>query len=193
MLNVLMPSLKELVTSQYKDIKTLQTENIINTILKGYKPVPQPELIQVSGGPGSGKSTYCNQQSCPNFLYLSFDKIMLMLDGYQNTLKEYGSQKAFQTYEMPARIIGYEILSRAINNNINIMFEHSGVNNAHIELFKNITKIGYKISVIFIMCDIKLAIKRVQQRQKETNRHVPEQLIIERAQKITEYISKYKS
>lgn len=186
-----MPSLKELVTAEYKSIKSAESERLIEESLKGLTSEPKPELIQVSGIPGAGKSTYCAAHQRQNFLFLSFDKIMLSLSGYQQELQQNGSISAFEKYEMPARIIGYELLRRAINKKINIMFEHSGANPTHLELFKNIPAKGYKPKIVFIMCDIALALKRAEVRAKETKRYVPEHLILERAEKMKEYMALY--
>ncbi len=95
---------------------------------------------------------------------------MESLSGYQTELKQNGSVSAFQKYEMPARIIGYELLRRAVNRRVNIMFEHSGTNKAHLELFKNIKKKGYKTAVDFIFCDTSLAVKIAAARAEKTRR-----------------------
>ncbi len=191
MLKILMPSLKELINSDYNAIKNEETEQLIAKSLYGIKASDKPELLQISGIPGSGKSTFCAQNKPRGYLYLSFDAIMTKLSGYQQELAQNGAEQAYRKYEMPARIIGYEILRRALNQHINIMFEHSGTNQAHLELFKNIHSKGYKTAVDFIVCDTTLAIKRAKEREKQINRHVPEQLIIERSAKFSEYITTY--
>jgi len=191
MLKTLMPSLKELITADYKAVKSTESERIIAEFLSGLTPVLQPELRQISGIPGSGKSTYCDKNLPKNFLLLSFDKIMVSLSGYQQALKEKGAVYAYEKYEMPARIIGYELLRRAISKKYNIMFEHSGANQAHLELFKNLPKKGYKTAVNFIVCDTGLAIERTKKRAKEINRYVPENLVIERANRMKNYVSAY--
>lgn len=192
MLKILMPSIKELVVSDYKSVKSKETEEIISQSLKGLYPAKEPKLLQVSGIPGAGKSTFCAKYAKKDFLYLSFDKIMSKLSGYQLELTLGGAEQAYRKYEMPARIIGYELLRRALNLHLNIMLEHSGTNNAHLELFQNIKKYGYKTEVDFILCDTKLAIQRAAAREKVINRHVPEQLIVERSSKFNQYITAYK-
>ena len=192
MLKTLMPSLPELITADYKAVKSKESEQIIASMLKGLTPVSKPELRQISGIPGSGKSTYCLKYLIPNYLFLSFDKIMTSLSGYQKLLKEQGAEAAYKQYEMPARIIGYELLRRAVKNHINIMFEHSGTNKAHLELFKNLPKKGYKTAVDFIMCDTSLAIRRAQERAAKIHRYIPETVIKERAAKFNTYITEYK-
>lgn len=192
MLKVLMPSINELVNADYASVKSAETERLINKSLSGLIPSSAPELLQVSGIPGAGKSTYCAAHIKKNYLFLSFDRIMTALKGYQQELKQNGSVAAFQKYEMPARIIGYELLRRALNKKINIMFEHSGTNKAHLELFHNIRQKGYKTAVDFIVCDTTTAVKRARIRAEETKRYVPETLILERAAKFTQYINAYK-
>ncbi len=191
MLKVLMPSLKELISADYKDIKSPESERLIAESLSGIQPSAAPELLQISGIPGAGKSTFCAKHQQEGYLYLSFDRIMSRLSGYQQELAQNGAEQAYRKYEMPARIIGYEILRRALNRRLNIMFEHSGTNQAHLELFKNIHKKGYKTAVDFVICDTRLAIKRAKEREKRINRHVPEQLIVERAARFSEYMSAY--
>ena len=191
MLKTLMPSINQLITSDYKAIKSKETEAIIADNLRGLQPVAQPELRQISGIPGAGKSTFCATHQLKNFLFLSFDKIMISLPSYQKDLAKFGNVVAFQNHEMTARIIGYELLRRAMNMKLNIMFEHSGTNPAHLELFKNIHKKGYHTAVDFIVCDTALAIKRAEERAKKINRYVPKSLILERAAGIKKYATAY--
>lgn len=191
MLESLMPSIKCLITSDYSLVKTEESERLIADMLKGLTPSLTPELKQISGVPGAGKSTYCSSHLPPNFLFLSFDKIMISLCGYQKDLLLQGVVYAYKKYEMTARIIGYELLRRAINLRLNIMFEHSGTNQAHLELFAALKKLNYITSVECIVCQIPLALKRVEERAKTINRYVPEKLILERAQDLKSYMSAY--
>ena len=191
MLSVLMPSINQLVTADYKSIKSVESERLINEALKGLYPVKNPELRQISGIPGSGKSTYCATHLPQNFAMISFDAIMLKLKGYQNALKASGAAYAYAEYEMPARIIGYELLRRAVMLRLNIMLEHSGVNEAHIELFQNLIKRGYKTSVNCVVCGTDVALLRTKKRAAEINRYVPENVVLERAAKVKEYMAKY--
>ncbi len=193
MLKVLMPSITELVSLDYNDIKSKETEALIENALSSVTPSVTPTLMQISGIPGSGKSTYCSMHKSKEYLYLSFDVIMTSLKGYQQELLINGNKKAFEKYEMIARTIGYELLNRAIAKKVNIMLEHSGTNKAHVELFQNIKKKGYNTLVNFILCDTSLAIKRTKERALKINRHVPEQLILDRAKGIENYIKTYKT
>lgn len=192
MLQTLMPSINQLVTADYKSIKSAESERLINQVLSGLYPVKHPELRQISGIPGSGKSTYCATHLPKNFAMISFDAIMLKLKGYQNALKASGAAYAYAQYEMPARIIGYELLKRAVMLRLNIMLEHSGVNEAHIELFQNLAKRGYKTSVNCVVCKTNVALLRTKERAEKLNRFVPENVVLERADKLREYMTRYK-
>jgi probable phosphoglycerate mutase len=187
-----MPSVTQLITKNYQDVKTAETEKLIKQSFTGLTLVEHPSFYQVSGIPGAGKSTYCTRHIPSNCLFLSFDKIMSSLSGYQQVLKTSGREAAFQTYEMPARIIGYEILRQAIAKKYNIMLEHSGTNQAHVELLKNLQHLGYQTEVDFIICNVNKALSRVNERAAKINRYVPEALVFQRAEHLKQYITVYK-
>jgi len=189
---VLMPSLKELVSADYQAVKDEESETIIRQSLSGFQPVETPMLLQVSGIPGAGKSTFCQAHLPKNFVWISFDKIMLSLASYQREAASLGLQAAYKNNEMRARIIGYELLGRALAAKLNVMLEHSGTNKAHLELMAGAKALGYKTAVDFIVCDTGLAIKRAEARAKKINRYVPEKLIYERAAGFREYVEAYK-
>jgi len=184
----LMPSVKELIPFDYEHIRTSEYDIIISDFFKfaGKEKL----FIQISGAPGAGKTTFCKKFN--NECFLSFDEIMENLPQYQQDLQKFGNEQAFKNNEITARIIGYEILRRAIENNYKIVLEHSGVNPAHLELFENLHKLGYQTKVDFILCDIKTSLKRAKIREKYTHRHTPEDMIRQRFALINEYIEKYK-
>ena len=147
--------------------------------------------IILIGMPGAGKSTYCKTHLMPDFLYISFDNIMLELSEYKNEVISNGIESAYKKYEMPARAIGYELLNQALKLKLNIMLEHSGTNKAHLELFKNIKNKGYQTAVNFIVCDVNVALRRSKDREIEQKRHVPEKIILERAEFFNAFIEEY--
>ncbi len=191
MLKDLMPSLAEILTISYDDIKTSETDNIIQQSLQGITSKENPILLQISGIPGAGKSTYCKTHLMPDFLYISFDNIMLELSEYKNEIISNSIESAYKKYEMPARAIGYELLNQALKLKLNIMLEHSGTNKAHLELFKNIKNKGYQTAVNFIVCDVNVALRRSKDREIEQKRHVPEKIILERAKFFNAFIEEY--
>lgn len=181
-----MPSVTELIPYDYEHIRTAEYEDVVADFFKCAKK--EKSFEQISGAPGAGKTTFCKKFD-ENFL--SFDEIMENLPQYQNDVKEYDNVQAFKNHEMTARIIGYEILRRAIENEYKIVLEHSGVNAAHLELFENLKKLGYKTKIEFILCDIDISLKRAKIREKYTHRHTPEEMIRQRFDLISQYIPKY--
>lgn len=193
-LDELMPDIYQMISCDYQSIKSVDFETVLASVQKGMKSKDVPDLIQVSGMPAAGKSTYCQQflKENPDYVYVSFDKIMEGLKGYCQDLQNLGSVQAFLNWEMPARVIGYELLNRLINAKSNILLEHSGTNNAHIQLMKNVKKRGYQTKVYFVMCDEEKALRRAVQREKETGRHTPPKIIHERAELLKKYMEQYK-
>lgn len=187
----IMPSLKELVEYDYNDIKTPQYDMLIENYIKKVSSSSSPNFVQISGIPGSGKTTFIEKNNFNKYLYIAFDKVMVSLDGYQQDLKSLGSVEAFKKWEMPARVIGYKILEEAIKNKLNIVLEHSGTNNAHVELFKKLPSIGYKSKINFTMCDINTAVERSIEREKLTKRHTPKEIIEQRYISIQKFLKIY--
>lgn len=192
-LQVLMPQIGKLIPYEYEQIKTPMYEDIIEEQLSYGRAQNSPYFLQISGIPGAGKSAFSRHHKDKDALYISFDKIMEQLPDYQKDLEQYGSVEAFNRWEIPARVIGYEILRRAVERNINIKLEHSGVNEAHIELLKNLKELGFKTEVDFILCREDIAYQRALEREQRTKRHTPKSLIEERSAKVKEYLPKYKS
>src|SRR5574344_2195078 len=137
----IIPSIKTLIPYLYPSIKDETKEKLIQYLLTGYSGVSHPTFIQIGGIPGAGKSTFYKNHSQDNYLYISFDTIMEQLPEYISDLHKIGSKASFTKWEIPARIIGYELLQRAITLKLNIILEHSGVNDAHIELIHSVKKL----------------------------------------------------
>ena len=184
----LMPSVKDLIPYDYEHIRCYEYEDLICYFLSHCSKGKTFE--QISGAPGSGKTTFCRKLCGDNFL--SFDKIMEDLSSYQNDLQKHGSKIAFQNNEITARIIGYEILCRAIEDKYSLTMEHSGVNPAHLELFSSLKKLNYKTKIDFILCDLETLIERVKIRETITKRYTSQTMIEQRYALINEYIEKYK-
>ena len=187
----LMPSVVSQITDSYEHIQTPEFDVLIHDYLKDAVSVENPTLIQISGIPGSGKTTFSKQAIFEPYLYLNCDTVMERIPAYNQQLFLNGSEQAFAQWEMPARIIGYQILLKAIKRRINILFEHSGGNQAHIELFQNIKKLGYSTELIFLDCDREVAYKRIQERMLRTHRFTPRHLVDERADVAKAFLKKY--
>ena len=69
---------------------------------------------------------------------------MESLPQYQQDVQAIGNIKAFEKWQIPARIAGYELLRRAIEAKKNIFFDHGGTPMCHRELLANVKRLGYR-------------------------------------------------
>ncbi len=176
--------------------------NLINETLSNSKKQSQPNYLHVAGIPCAGKSTFIKNNLTSgvlgeDFVLISFDTIMLNLSGYKNELKNIDTvttknlAELFKKYEMPARIIGYELLQQSVNNKTNIVFENSGSFMGNLYLMEDLKKYGYLTIFHSIECTKETALKRVSAREIAEQRHTPKQMIEERFKFYEELKSKY--
>ncbi len=191
--------IKDVINCLYTEIiycnrEYYEYEKILMHFLSFATPKDNPILIHLGGIPGAGKTTFYNNIDWPDHVLIQCDSIMEKLSAYQVTLKLEGSKKAFRRFEHLARVIAYELLDRAISNRSNIILDHGGLFDAHVELLKNIrNKYQYKTEMHFVLCNLKTAISRTIKRQKITGRHIPKSIIIERFKKVKNLLPQYQA
>lgn len=183
------------VMPDYIDIEvtTHKFEEIINSYLLKNRPVSQPFLINFSGIPGAGKTTWCKMVSevMANVIYISFDEIMKNQKLPYKTEARKDANKAFERWELPIKIAGYELLRRAVKRRYNILFEHSSSIPQHVELFKWIISEGYDVHFRYIDVDIDEAKERVIKRNEVAGRFFPIELIDERDVALRKLLPQY--
>lgn len=189
----LMPDIYQLIPCGYEVVQNESYDKMLTEEVSAVSSQKKPVFYQVSGMPGAGKSAFCKHflKSHPDFSYVSFDKIMESLPEYQQDVEQKGPALAFALWEKPARVIGYELLKRLLDQGANVLLEHSGVNSSHVQLCENVKKYGYQTKITFLMCDTDVAIKRAQKREKLTGRHTPPKMIQERASLMGQYAIQY--
>ena len=179
----LIPGISEVVPHLYDELTQKEVfEPMFEQMLSSVTRVERPTLVHMLGIPGCGKSTFIkqNMKKFENYLIISFDDIMESIPQYHEDVLKLGSVEAFKKWEIPARIAGYELLIRAINKKINILFDHGGFPACHVELMKNIKRYGYKTVMYELSCNVDEAIRRVRIREMRTKRHTPENMIRQR-------------
>ncbi len=191
LLTDLIPNFEEVIPYQYDKIQTPEFDAIINKYLATAVPSTNPQIIHMAGVPGAGKTTFYHSRPWPEHVAISFDNIMEDIPAYQQDVKQLGSVQAFSNWEIPARILGYEVLLRAVEAKKNIFFDHSGAFAAHLDLMKNIKKFGYTTEMYYISCSLDCALYRAVLREKETKRHTPPEKIKNRFLKIATHIREY--
>lgn len=187
-----MPDIYKLIPYDYAAIRQPEYDRLLDLYMSKAKASKHPLFVQVSGIPGAGKSTFSSHNGWnKDKLFISFDAIMNSLPAYQLDSYRLGLAESFKKWELPARIIGYELLRRAIKARSDIYLEHSGVNSAHIQLVESLKKQGYQTEVYFIVCGLAEAQSRAQKREKIIHRHTPPELIAERFKQVDTYLTTY--
>ena len=183
-IKTLIPGISEVVPHLYDELAEKEAfEQLFKEMLSSKESVNRPVFVHMLGIPGCGKSTFIKQnaKNFANYLVIGFDSIMESLPAYHEDVLKLGSVEAFKKWEIPARIAGYELLVRAINKKLNILFDHGGSPACHLELMENVKKCcGYKTVMYELSCKVDEAIKRVKIREMRTKRHTPENMIRQR-------------
>lgn len=154
-----------------------------------------PRLIHLCGLPGSGKTTYARNlaKAHPNFWHMQFDHIMQSLPGYQHTLSTEGTVAAFAQWEQPAAQMGYRLLKMLITEKRNILMDHSAAHPQHPQLIKLCKSLGYYIEMHYLDTPVETVLSRVREREIETGRHTPAQLIHDRHALLQKMLPSYQA
>ena len=170
-------------------------EKIINESLSAFTPVEKPFLLNISGIPGSGKSTWCRRIMAlsTNLLYITFDGIIKDSRLPYQLAEKDNSQRAFKEWELSARIVGYELLRRAVEQKKNILFEHSSSIPEHVLLFKWLLNHGYDVHFRYVPISIYEAKERIVIRAGKEGRIVPDRYVEERNESLKKLLPEYQA
>ena len=141
---------------------------IMEQVLNEAPSSNKPKLVHMLGIPGAGKSTFYqkHKDEYKDYVLIGFDLIMEKVPQYHEDREKLGKMEAFKKWELPARIAGYELLRRAIEQKKNIYFDHGGTPVCHRELLSNLKKMGYETTMFYIDCEPETAIERVANRER---------------------------
>ena len=147
-----------------------------------------PLLLNICGIPASGKSYWAEEWLLENgpCLHIAFDAIMEALSGYQADCS-LDREKAFLRWELPARFLGYRLLLLGLRNGWPILFEHSNALREHVDLYKKIKSLGYRIHMVCIDATPEMVIKRLARR----NRFFPEEQVKKRWDCLIDLLPEY--
>jgi predicted ABC-type ATPase len=87
---------------------------------------------------------------------------------------------AFEALEKPVLERGYAILDQLIDKRTNIIFEHSGAREDHLDILERAKNKGYKIIITSVIHPIELTKIRVHERNQKGQRYTPLSYVEER-------------
>ncbi|MBV8060032.1 MAG: zeta toxin family protein [Alphaproteobacteria bacterium] len=155
----------------------------IDAIRQAASPSSAPFFIHTLGGPGCGKSSLMTALrdffAEKNPVFVAMDKLMEGMPEYQAGLK-IDPAKAFVSCELPARIACYALLKDLIAHRANIIFEHSGANDAHPALLQYAKQAGYRIQLLHLQVSADVAKARIIERNAQGGRFTPPHYVDER-------------
>ena len=88
---------------------------------------------------------------------------------------------------VPARFLGYRLLLLGLRNGWPILFEHSNALREHVDLYKKIKSLGYRIHMVCIDATPEMVIKRLARR----NRFFPEEQVKKRWDCLIDLLPEY--
>ncbi len=178
-----------------------EAEKLITSELTNGKKFNNPFLLHMGGVPGSGKSYEIEKMKKTNKLngvvLIQFDKIMMNLTPYTDALKEINKndKKAldslFAIWEMPARVVAWELVGRAIKQNYSLLIDSAGHSIEQYNLLTNIKKHGYKTGMFYIDISNELANFRAKIRMEKEGRSAPKGMIETRQELLKTLRPKY--
>lgn len=173
----------------YDDVDA-EFEKMIGLHLKSVIKRGNCELINVMGLPSNEKEAYLKilRREHPEHLFIAHSELMYELPCFQRDLRKFGVEKAFRRWELPARIAGYRLLSRAIEHGLSILFSNSNSVQGLVDVYAEIEtfqKYKYKLDFRFVSISPEQVKKQLAQQKK----YFPEDRIEKRWELMKNFLS----
>jgi predicted ABC-type ATPase len=143
-------------------------------------------IYAVAGAPASGKTSFVQRGlkeglfPAEAFLH-DCDAVMSEFEGYQADLKKFGPADAFKNWELAAREAAQNQLERAVEGKNDIIYDRSCALLSCYHFLENaVKKQGYKLILHGLHINLDQALARAAERERQTRRHIPLELIQER-------------
>lgn len=195
-----MSSLVELtIESTLGEISSAEQARIEELYLASAYPVRErePRIVAAAGNIAAGKTSILRFLSANGELQGSQavrhdpDAVMAELEGYRtDTLVN--PLSAFRRWEVPARRLAENILIRAIERRCDIVYDRTCAFPETVALLKRLREAcGYRITMYFVWASLDECIRRSKLRARVSRRHVPEEIIVQRAEALRSLLPQY--
>lgn len=144
-----------------------------------------PCVYAMAGIPGSGKSTFVKNALDRHYFpreafILNPDIVMEQIQPYRRDKDLLGAEAAFTKWEMPSRVLAYELAREAGTKRHDIIKDMGMVRAENWRMLMDLRAKGYKIVLHHIVCDVDVAVARCAGR----DRYFSAQKVYERAREL---------
>ncbi|GEM_PF-1176693 len=143
-------------------------------------------IFAIAGSPASGKTSFIQEKNKENFFpegvfIHDCDAVMTSMEGYQSDLQSLGSVIAFKNWELPAREKAEALLMEAVKEGRDIIYDRSCALHSSYTFLKDIVENhGYTLIMHVLYVTKENAFFRAEEREKNTGRHIPRDVLFER-------------
>lgn len=160
---------------------------------KDLTPQDHPTVYAMAGIPGSGKSEYVNaalgRGDLPRNAYLlDPDRVMMAMPEYIDDISMIGAATAFRNWEIPARLLAYEMAETAAQNRYHIIQDMGSVRRENFDRLSQLKQRGYRLEMTYIFCPVDEALRRLETR---VVRHTATAMVKERASSLNLLLPAY--
>ncbi len=150
---------------------------------KDLTPQDQPIVYAMAGIPGSGKSVYVDaaieRGELPRNAYLlDPDRVMMAMPEYIDDISMMGAASAFRHWEIPARLLAYDMAQEAAEKRYHIIQDMGSVRRENLDRLSQFKQRGYRIQMTYVFCPVDEALRRLQTR---AGRYTAAAMVKERA------------
>jgi predicted ABC-type ATPase len=175
-------------------ISPQERARIRTALYDGLQAVDAPCVHAMAGIPGAGKTTFVARAQASGLFpatafMLNPDVVMDMLAPYRDDCATLGAQAAFERWEMPARMLTYDLARGAAAKKFPIIKDMGMVRAENWDMLADFKGQGYRIEMHAIHCTVSVALRSCAARE----RHFPESQVMERVAALETLFSQYAS
>jgi predicted kinase len=152
---------------------------LFNLFFKGLKPDPSPKIVIFEGGYGTGK-TYFRQRyftAVENFHINNIDLILEKLPGYQIQKVAEGPIPSFNYWWPIAEEIADQFMQFAINQQFNILYDHTCATEKSLHDLRMIIGKGYRGKMYAFFLPLEEALLRKKNRDEKEEKFTTNEII----------------